>query len=245
MAFDIAITDAAIVVGAGFAAAVVAGLAGFAFGLVAAGMWLHVLTPAETVLLIVACGALVQGLSVWQLRRALDLARLWPFIAGGAIGVPLGVALLAWAAPGTIRAGIGGFLVLYSLYGLLRPALGPVSGGGRLADGGVGVLSGVLGGATGLGGILPTIWCGLRGWPKDAQRAVFQPVAVAIHVMTVVWFGGSGVVSARSATLFVLALPAVVAGTWLGLKLYGRLDEAGFRRVVMVLLLASGIVLAV
>ena len=243
--FDIALADAAIVMAAGFVAATVAGLAGFAFGLVAAGFWLHVLTPGETVLLIVACGALVQGLSVWQLRKSLDFARLWPFVAGGAIGVPLGIVVLVWAAPGTIRAGIGVFLMLYSLYGLLRPALGPVGGGGRLADGAVGVFSGALGGATGLGGILPTIWCGLRGWPKDVQRAVFQPVAVAIHVMTMVWFGGSGAISARSATLFVLALPAVVAGTWLGLKLYGRLDEAGFRRVVLGLLLVSGIVLTI
>ncbi len=242
---EFALADAAIVVGAGFAAAVVAGLAGFAFGLVATGLWLHVLTPVETAFLIVACGALVQGLSVWQLRGALDLARLWPFVAGGVIGVPLGVGLLAWAAPGAIRAGIGGFLVLYSLYGLSRPALGPVGGGGRLADGGVGMLSGALGGATGLGGILPTIWCGLRGWPKDVQRAVFQPVAVTIHVMTLMWLGGTGTLTARSAALFALAVPAVVAGTWLGLKLYGRLDEAGFRRVVLVLLLASGIVLAV
>lgn len=241
---SIPVADVAIVMATSFAAAVVAGLAGFAFGLIAAGLWLHVLTPVETAFLIVACGALVQGLSVWQLRKALDFGRLWPFIAGGAIGVPLGILVLVWAAPGTIRAGIGMFLALFSLYGLLRPALGPV-GGGRLADGAVGVFSGALGGATGLGGILPAIWCSLRGWPKDVQRAVFQPVAVTIHVMTLFWFGGSGAVSTRSAVLFALALPAVVAGTWLGLKLYGRLDDAGFRRVVLGLLLVSGIVLAV
>lgn len=37
----------------------------------------------------------------------------------------------------------------------------------------VGVLNGLLGGSTGLGGILPMIWCGLRGWSKEEQRAVF------------------------------------------------------------------------
>jgi uncharacterized membrane protein YfcA len=35
-------------------------------------------------------------------------------------------------------------------------------------------------------------------------------------------------------------LPALLAGTWLGMKLYGRLDEAAFRKVVLILLLASG-----
>jgi hypothetical protein len=37
----------------------------------------------------------------------------------------------------------------------------------------------------------------------------------------------------------------LLAGTWLGLKLYGRLDEATFRKVVLVLLLVSGATLVV
>lgn len=32
----------------------------------------------------------------------------------------------------------------------------------------------------------------------------------------------------------------LLVGTWLGLALYGRLDEAGFRRIVVILLLLSG-----
>jgi uncharacterized membrane protein YfcA len=242
MVAELTILDAILFLAASFVAATVAGLAGFAFGLAAAGIWLHVLTPVDTAFLIVACGALVQGLSVWQLRRALDLARLWPLILGGALGVPLGAAALRWADPHTFRAAVGVFLVLYGVYGLARPTLPRVIGG-RFADGGIGVLSGALGGATGLSGILPTIWCQLRGWTKDQQRAVFQPVAVAIHAMTIAWLSGAGAVGKSTLTLFALALPAVVAGTWLGLKLYGRLDEAGFRRVVLGLLLVSGIVL--
>jgi len=39
---------------------------------------------------------------------------------------------------------------------------------------------GILGGLTGLAGIVTTVWCGMRGWGKDEQRAVFQPVGVAV-----------------------------------------------------------------
>jgi uncharacterized protein len=35
-------------------------------------------------------------------------------------------------------------------------------------------------------------------------------------------------------------LPALAFGTWAGLKLFGRLNEASFRRVVLSLLLVSG-----
>jgi uncharacterized membrane protein YfcA len=226
-----------------FAGALVAGLSGFAFALVAASIWLYILPPLQVVTLIIAFGLIVQGYMVWKLRHALDWRRLWPFVAGAAIGVPVGVAILGWANPAYVRAGIGVFLVLYSLYALLRPSLPPVTQGGAAADAAVGFANGVLGGITGLAGILVTIWCGLRGWPKDKQRAVFQPAAVAVFAMSALWLGVKGAVSADTIRLFLFGLPALLAGTWLGMKLYGRLDEAAFRKVVLVLLLASGVAL--
>jgi uncharacterized protein len=45
--------------------------------------------------------------------------------------------------------------------------------------------------------------------------------------------------------LFVVALPVLLAGTWLGLQLYGKLNELQFRRLVLILLLVSGAVLLV
>src|SRR5438046_7675102 len=90
------ITDLGLFLAATLVAAVVTGLAGFAFGLVAAGVWLHILTPMQTATLIIAFGLVVQGISVWKLRHALRWSRLWPFLLGEAFGVPLGVAILGW-----------------------------------------------------------------------------------------------------------------------------------------------------
>jgi hypothetical protein len=225
-----------------FVAALVAGLAGFAFGLVAAAMWLFILSPLQTTTLIIGFGLLVQGYAVWKLRRALNWSRLWPFFLGAAIGVPIGVAIVNWVAPSHMRTGIGAVLVLYSLYGFARPTM-PAITAGSAADSGIGILNGMLGGATGLAGIIATIWCQLRGWPKDQQRAVFQPVGVATFAMSAAWLGGRGAISGETIWLFLLGLPALLLGTWAGLKLYGRLDEAGFRKVVLALLFISGIAL--
>jgi uncharacterized membrane protein YfcA len=235
--------DLAIFLIATFAGALVAGLSGFAFGLVAASIWLYILPPLQTATLIVAFGLIVQGYAVWKLRGALDWSRLWPFVLGAAIGVPVGLAILGWANPARVRASICVFLVLYSLYALLRPNLGPVTRGGAAADAGLGFANGVLGGITGLAGILVIIWTGLRGWPKDQQRTIFQPVAVAIFLMIALWLGAKGAVTPDTIKLFVIGLPVLIAGTWLGMKLYGRLDEAAFRKVVLVLLFVSGVVL--
>jgi uncharacterized protein len=147
---------------------------------------------------------------------------------------------LSHADPRYLRLGIGAVLILFSLY---RPTIKPIKAGAMVGDLGAGFLNGVLGGATGLAGIVAVIWCQLRGWAKDQQRAVFQPVGVAAFAMSAAWLGGQGSISREVIRLFVVALPVVLAGTWLGLKFYGRLDEAQFRKVVLVLLLASGAVL--
>ena len=235
--------DLTLFLAATFIAAFVAGVAGFAFGLVAAAVWLYILTPLQTATLIIGFGLLVQGYAVWKLRNALDWNRLWPFILGAAIGVPLGVSIVSWIAPSHMRTAIGAVLVLYSLYGFLRPTTPPIRAGGAAADTGIGLLNGILGGATGLAGIIATIWCQLRGWPKDQQRAVFQPVGVATFAMSAAWLGGKGAISGDIVWLFLVGLPVLLAGTWVGLKLYGLLDETQFRKIVLLLLLASGIVL--
>jgi uncharacterized membrane protein YfcA len=223
-----------------FAAAFVTGLAGFAFALVAAAIWLYVLPPAQATILIVSYGLIVQSFAVWKLRHALNSQRLMPLIAGSAVGVPLGLLLLRVAPTASLRAGIGAILILFSLYNLLRPALPAAKDAGRVADAGIGLVNGVLGGATGLAGIVVVIWSGLRGWPRDEQRAAFQPTAVATFLITLVALGGTGSITSEVVTLFALGLPALALGTWLGWQCFGKIDEAKFRKIVLVLLLASG-----
>jgi len=227
---------------AAFTGALVSGIAGFAFGLFASAIWLHVVTPAQSAALIAAFAIVIQGLSLWKLRHALKLSRLWPYLIGAALGIPLGAAVLCWASPPHMRAFIGVALVLFSIYSLVRPKL-PTVGGGKFADGVIGAISGFVGGSTGLAGIPVVVWSTLRGWSKDEQRAVFQPVAITIFAMVLLWFTGSGMVTAATVWLFVLGLPAVLLGMWLGLKLYGKLNESTFRIVVLILLLISGLTL--
>jgi uncharacterized membrane protein YfcA len=218
---------------------VVAGVSGFAFALIAASVWLHVLTPIQTATLITGYAMIVQGYGAWKMRYATKWDRVWPFVIGGAPGVFVGVLVLHWANPAAMRTAIGVLITLYALYALTRPSLKPVPGG-TPADIGVGFLSGILGATTGFAGILIVIWCQMRGWPRDAQRGVFQPASVAMLAMCALALGVSGSISRDTVQLYFLGLPALAAGTWVGFKLYGRIDDAAFRKIVLILLLLSG-----
>src|SRR3954453_10464382 len=94
--------------------AVVAGVAGFAFGLIASAIWLHIIPPAQNAPLIAAFAILIQGATLWKIRHALQVSRLVPFIVGGAIGIPLGAAALNWTSPNQMRAVIGVVLIVFS-----------------------------------------------------------------------------------------------------------------------------------
>jgi uncharacterized membrane protein YfcA len=228
--------------GSAFVGGITTGLAGFAMGLVVSGVWLHILTPAQTTALIVGYGFFVQAHGVWTFRRAVDLRRVIPLIAGGAIGVPLGIVLLSHLDPVWVRRAVGILLVGYSLYGMLQPNLAPLRAS-RPADGVIGFVNGILGGMTGLAGPILVIWCQLTGVPRHAQRAIFQPVILAAFVLTAVGLGFEQAITRDVLILFALGLVPVASGIWLGVHLYGRLDESGFRRVILVLLLLSGLVL--
>jgi uncharacterized membrane protein YfcA len=226
-----------------FVAAFVTGLAGFAFGLVAAAIWLYALSPLQATALIVAYGLLVQCYAVWKLRRDLNIQRLVPLIVGGAIGVPLGILMLRWVAPAHLRMAIGALLVLFSLYNLLRPTMPSMKSASRLADGGAGVFNGIVGGSTGLAGIVIVIWSGMRGWQRDEQRAAFPPTGVATFLITIIALGGTGGIASDTISLFAFGLAPLAVGAWLGWKLYGTIDEDKFRKGVLGLLLISGVAL--
>jgi uncharacterized membrane protein YfcA len=229
---------------ASFLGGLTSGLAGFAMGLVVSGVYLHILTPIQTATLIVGYGFVTQGYGVWALRHAVRWRSATPFIAGGLIGVPAGTMVLTYIDPANMRIGVGVLLIAYSIYSLARPAI-KLTHEGVPTEVGVGFLNGLLAGLTGLVGIVVVVWCQLRNWPKDVQRAIFQPVLLATILTSTVSLSVAGAVTAETVKLYLLGLPCMLAGTWAGLKLYGKLDDAAFRKIILLLLLVSGVSLVV
>ncbi len=223
----------------------VTGLAGFGTGLTALGLWLHVVSPAVAAALVVVCSVAGQLQSLYAVRRAVAWSRAWPFLVGGVLGVPLGVAALRMVEPRVLKVFLGVLLVGYTGLTLALRRFPTVSAGGKVADGLVGFGGGALGGVAGLSGPLPTIWCGLRGWSADTQRGVYQPFNLAILGVVLCVYAAQGVLTRQVWNFALVCLPATFLGAFLGIRLYGRVNDRQFRLVVLWLLLGSGIALMV
>jgi hypothetical protein len=163
-------------------------------------------------------------------------------VLGGAAGIPFGVWALRAIDPLGFKAALGTLLVVWcpTMLLLRRPPVVPALGG-RWADAAAGFGGGVGGGLGGLTGPVPTLWVALRGWPREEQRGTFQVFNLAMHALTMAAYLASGTVTAGSLPLFAAVAPAMVVPAWLGARLYRRISDAAFRRVVLGLLTASGV----
>ena len=127
---------------------------------------------------------------------------------------------------------------------LTRPVFAPMKIGAA-SDIAIGISNGLLGGLTGLGGVISTISCQLRGWPKDVQRAVFQPVLFVAFVVISLSQAVAGSITRDTLALYALGVPFMVAGLWSGFRLFGKINDETFRKTVLVLLLFAGLSLTV
>ena len=92
-----------------------------------------------------------------------------------------------------------------------------VHGGGKIADAMIGLGGGVMGG-----------------------RAVLQAFNTSILSFALVAQAFTGLLTAELWQLVLIALPGTILGSWIGRRLYTKLDSAKFEKVVLVLLLMSG-----
>lgn len=239
-------TSLAVIVAVGAAVGgFIQGLSGFAFGLVALGIWAWTIDPALAGALVVFGSLVGQVLSLGTVRRGLEAARILPFIAGGLLGVPIGVVLLRHIDPQGFKLAVGIILLLWCPTMLLARNLPRIASGGRWADAGAGWVGGVMGGLGGLTGPAPILWCALRGWGRDTQRAVFQSFNLLMQGVIMAAYVATGTIGSETVWLFAIVAPAMLIPTLIGARLYRRFSDSGFRRLILLLLTASGAMLVV
>src|SRR5262245_5064863 len=191
--------------------------------------------------IMMAASIAIQAYSVAGMWRTISLRACAPFLIGGIATMPAGIYLLLSSRPQAYVFSMGLALALYGAYMLFKQPPS-VKTGGVATDVVVGALGGLTGPLAAFPGAFVTIWCGMRGWDKVAQRSVYQPYILILQVVTL---GALSLVCGRSivdSDVIAYALPGI-AGAWLGLQLFQKLSDMQFHRLVNLALIVSGIAL--
>ncbi len=235
--------DIALVVAGAAAAGFVNGLSGTGYALVSLGFWLHAMSPVTAAPLVAFCSVCGHIQSLPKIWQGVIWTRLWPFLVAGLVGVPLGTAMLAHVQVKPLKIGVGILLIFYCSWMAFvrRPPV--IMAGGRIADAMAGFGGGFLGGMASLSGPIPVIWTQLRGWNMLAQRGVNQPFNMSVLGFSVVTAGIAGFLDRTFFLWAAICLPVTLIGAQFGLRLFHRINDAQFRRIILALLGLSGMTL--
>ncbi|HUJ86119.1 MAG TPA: sulfite exporter TauE/SafE family protein [Burkholderiales bacterium] len=219
------------------------GATGFGAGVVAIPLLVLVL-PLRTVIPVITTLGIVAsfGQTVrefrhveWRGVRGL----LLPTVAGAGVGLWLFKSL----HPELLRDALALFIIFYALWSLVprRPALRPPRAWlAPLAGAGGGLLSTLFGG---MAGPIFVIYLNALNLDKARFRATMSAILFLLALLRAAGYGGLGFYDARAVALIALLLPAMLVGMLLGERVHHGMPELLFRRVVTMLLVASGVAL--
>jgi uncharacterized membrane protein YfcA len=221
-------------------------LAGFTHGLSGFGsillslpllaIFLDIKTVIPLVALVGLCITIILFIQLW---RHLEWRKICPLFLGALPGIPVGVFFLKKLDQGIIQWILGVILVTYSLYSLffLATNKGIREGWAYL----FGFFTGFFGGALSAPGPAAIVFTSLQNWSKDTVKVTLQGLFLVAFSTTVVFHAVSGITTAAVFRFFLVSLPLLCLGTYTGSLFYGRIKEAEYKRVVLILLALLGV----
>jgi uncharacterized protein len=222
-----------------FLAGFIQGLSGFGSVLLSLPLLALFLDVREAIPLVNLMGVILTVLIIVQLRAHWEWGKSWPLLAGALPGIPVGVYLLKRMDPAHVQIILAAVLLAYSLYGLwFKLPIGKVVGPWAYL---FGFFAGGLGGAISASGPPVIVYTSLQAWTKDQVKVTLQGFFIVSGLLIGVFHAANGLTTERVILNFLVSIPTLLAGTWLGSQLYGRFREEGYRRVMLLLLGALGV----
>lgn len=239
---DLSIFFIALLTGTFIAAGLVKGVTGMGLPTVAIGLLGAVMPPATAAALLVL-PSLVTNL--WQLLDGPALVplirRLGLMMAGIVFGTVTGTALLARVDPSTTSLALGAALIAYAGYALVSPALVVSTKLEPWLSPVVGLLTGLVTGATGVFAIPAVPYLQALRLEKDH---LIQALGLSFTVSTVALATGLAVHGAfrvEQLGLSSLTIVPALAGMWLGQRIRARISPRLFRVWFLLFLLLLGL----
>ncbi len=231
-----------IVAAAVFAGGVVQGCTGFGLGLVAAPCLMLILSQKVVVPMLVIISGLNSLIIAVEARRHVRAGIFLPLAVGGALGLPGGIYILNNLNTTLFKILAGILVAVFAvvlLTGWRRPARNH-----RFVLFPVGLVSGVIGGSTAMGGPPAILFLANQNTPKEVFRANLVAYFFLLNCASASMLTFIGLMNARVVGHAALTLPALLLGTYIGVKASRRIPQRVFMKVAMTLVAVMGLVLA-
>ena len=232
-------TDIAAVFGIILFANFIQGLSGFGLGLTAMPLLISSIGLATAAPLMAVVGLVIGLIMLIVYREALSVKAVLRLLVMAVPGIPVGVFVLARANEVLVTAVLGVVVAGYALYALVGPRVPKLENENWSYP--IGFLSGMLSGAFNTSGPPVIIYGQLRQWPPDEFKSNLQAFFQVLGVLVVLTHALSGNLTPDVWRYFWVSLPAILLGGGIGIILSRFINPAGFRKVVLIMLVILGL----
>lgn len=224
-----------------FLATVIRSAFGFGEALVAVPL-LALAIPVKTAApLAVLASITVALVVVAQDWRHIHLRSAVWLVVPALFGIPIGLIVLKTVPEQVVKTVLAIVIISFSVWSLVPRA--PFELKSERLAGVFGFLSGILGGAYGMNGPPLAIYGSLRRWAPANFRATLQGYFLPASAAGMTGYWISGLWTTTVNHLYLLSLPGVALGIFLGRLINRRLDARQFVVYVHVMLIGIGVVL--
>jgi len=221
------------------AAALVTSITGFGYALVATPFLVLIMPPRSAVALVLISWLPLAALLVRDSFGDMSPGRIGRLLLVAIPGVPVGVYGLTHLGDDTMRGVIGAVTLAAAVTLVARPGRPFVREG--LAQLGVGLTSGLLSGASAMGGP-PVVLLGLKqGWEHRGFRADLIGYFVVLHLFVLAAFQSVDLVSGQLLALGLWSQPGVLIGFAVGIGLKRRVSQTLYRWLAIGLVCTGGV----
>ena len=225
-----------------FFASFTLGTAGFGFALVSMPLISLVASPKFAVPFVMLYSFGINCFLFLRFKKYIDRQKLWLLMVGILPGIPLGIYFLKNYEDVMIKKIVGGVVIVFALWNLIVRAERRYTLSRTWAYL-AGFAGGILQGGTAMGGPPVLMYLTFNRWEKNLTRATLQSFFCVTGGLSLF-----GLIVTRVLTLSVLHsnllyLPIVTMGGATGYFLFKRLSSRLFNRILLSLLLATGLLL--
>jgi len=221
--------------------ALIYGMFGFGYALLAVATLPFFISVKVAVPMIALQVPIYNAILIYGLRRHLSMRITLPIVIGLVLGLPIGAHLLRILSEETIRKLLGAVILLHSLGSIRKnPSGAPLLHSDRWGLP-AGFLSGVIGGAIIAAGPIVVAYLTLRGFDKERTKATFLVWATAQTVLLIPFYAVSGLLTGQVLRWGLITMPFVGLGIFFGVKIFDRLEQRLFYRLIVILLTIMGL----
>ncbi len=221
------------------ASSLIQGMAGFGSALVSMSILTFFLPVKTATPLVLMNGVFVNIIIFLRLKQKFRFSKLLPLLVGSLIGIPVGIYGLILMPETVIKAILAVLIALYAIFSLVyrNHTFNIRSWWGYF----FGFLSGTLGSAFSTNGPPAVIYAILRDWGKSDIMVTLQAYFVISGLIIMAAHGINGLITLTVLKYWVLLIPIQLAGVFIGMRIFNRINQVVFRRIIYIMLIILSI----